>query len=1185
MRLTSLTIKGFKSFANETTLHFNENVIGIVGPNGSGKSNVVDAIRWVLGEQKNKELRLEKMQDIIFNGTKKKKESNTASVTLTFENSKNILSSEYNSVSVSRVLYRSGESEYRLNDVACRLKDVRSLFLDTGIGPDSYAIIALGMVDDILADKENARRKMFEQAAGISKYKERKKQTLSKLALTNADLDRIEDILYELDSNLKQLEKQAKRTQKYLDLKEKYKELSVQYALIAVSELKNDYKSIDEQHKTQINIYRQNDVKINQSEATLQAEKNKHLDKEIKLSERQKELNALVNQLRDIEEKKSLNTQKLEFRINNKQNLERSIAVLEQSLIKLNEDVKNFESRLANEKSLQSEIQLNLDQSKKDYDDIKLNYQSLKTNYDSVVKIRQEKEQKLFDYEKQVALSNNNIDNLNLEITRITTANTDREQLIKDNNIEIEKINSQIDTKVKEIKYAEEKESVRQKTLEEVEVQISNTRDRLTSLNRTVDAKQNEYDLLKSMINNFEGFPESIKYLSKNWRNDIPLMSDILDVEEQYKNAIEQYLEQMLNYYIVDNISDAKKAIELLIASQNGKANFFILDQIPTDNKQVNESNISGAVKATDIVKVDAKYSSLVAYLLENVFIIDDFEEEIYERNFAKGAIFLSKSGTHSKTKIALSGGSVGLFDGKKIGRKKNFEKLEKIIAAASKDIDELKASLVQLNESKKRIISQAVNVNIRQLVQDRNQLEQNLIKFKTKEESLHELNNRDSQSISKFEDDILILRNSLQILQDNYNTLKAELASKTPDQNVSDDMLQTLSSNMSEASEKYNHQNIASIRQQNMVQNLEKELSYTNARLTEMQVKKDAEIKQIAYLDKELSDLNEYNEELTGQLSQGYEQKKTLESNLNEAEQSFFSARSEISKIEDELKLLTRNQSQLQLRIQDLKEKHTDIKFKISGVSERLKIEFGILINDIINQEPEEGLDHQELEEKVSRMKLKLNNFGEINPLAVQTFNEMKERYDTITKQRDDVIEAKDSLNKTIKEIEDSATKQFLGAFEQIRTHFIDVFRSLFTADDNCDLILLDPENPLESNIDIIAKPKGKRPKSLSQLSGGEKTLTATALLFALYLLKPAPFCIFDEVDAPLDDANIRKFNKIIKKFSKDSQFIIVTHNKSTMAEVDVLYGVYMQDMGVSEVTPVDFRSLQHQDYLESLN
>jgi len=280
---------------------------------------------------------------------------------------------------------------------------------------------------------------------------------------------------------------------------------------------------------------------------------------------------------------------------------------------------------------------------------------------------------------------------------------------------------------------------------------------------------------------------------------------------------------------------------------------------------------------------------------------------------------------------------------------------------------------------------------------------------------------------------------------------------------------------------------------------------------------------------------------------------------------------------MEEKLRKLSRQQTDLNVLINNLKEKFNDVKFEISSISQRLRIEFEIGINDILDQQPQSELPEAELQAEVEKIKKRLDTYGEINPMAVEAYDEIKERHDNISQQRDDIVAAKKSLEQTILEIEETATVQFLDAFEKARLYFIEVFRSLFTEDDNCDLILLDPENPLDSKIEIVAKPKGKRPQTISQLSGGEKTLTATALLFALYLLKPAPFCIFDEVDAPLDDANINKFNRIIKKFSKESQFIIVTHNKLTMAAVDTIYGVYMVEQGISGVTAVDFRDFEH--------
>jgi len=316
---------------------------------------------------------------------------------------------------------------------------------------------------------------------------------------------------------------------------------------------------------------------------------------------------------------------------------------------------------------------------------------------------------------------------------------------------------------------------------------------------------------------------------------------------------------------------------------------------------------------------------------------------------------------------------------------------------------------------------------------------------------------------------------------------------------------------------------------------------------------------------------------ELEQRLIEGYEQRKSLTGNLTDAEQKYFKARGGITELEDSIRSSSRKRTQLTEVVQKLKDRFNEMKLELSSISERLKIEFGIDVNDVMKQEQDPNLDREELEVKVVKLKKRLDNYGEINPMAVEAFDEMKIRYDNISTQRDDILDAKKSLLDTIKEIEDKATSQFLEAFEKARGYFIEVFRTLFTEDDHCDLLLTEPDNPLESPINIIAKPKGKRPLTINQLSGGEKTLTATALLFALYLLKPAPFCIFDEVDAPLDDANIEKFNKIVRKFSKESQFIIVTHNKATMSAVDTIYGVFMQQMGVSEVSAVDFRELDN--------
>jgi len=533
MRLKSLHIKGFKSFANETILNFSEDVIGVVGPNGSGKSNIVDAIRWVLGEQKSKELRLEAMTDIIFNGTKTKKEAATATVALTFDNTKNLLPTEYQTVTISRTLFRSGESEYRLNNITCRLKDINSLFLDTGIGSNSYAIIALGMVDDILADKENSRRRMFEQAAGVSKYKIRKRETLNKLKGATEDLNRIEDLLFEIEGNLKSLEKQAKRTQKYFDLKAEYKELSIKHAVISVQHLKQKYKGISEQLVKDQDIYRENDINVYKLQSMLEKEKKANTDKEIALSDHQKKLNELVYQIRTREGEKSLLNQKLGFKKQNKEQLTKVIAENENELENARHESLQLYNRIVHE-NVQLDVLKNiLNVSKGNHDLVKSEYNTAKLSFDIRQKEKQDLERQLFDFEKTIAIYKNSIENLEREAARIQENIEGKEKETIAFSNELDALSSNLDIKNGELAVLIKNENDRKSMISEKEVKREKLIDELNLINRNIDSKQNEYDLLKSMIDNFEGFPESIKFLHDHWRKDLIILSDILDVQDK----------------------------------------------------------------------------------------------------------------------------------------------------------------------------------------------------------------------------------------------------------------------------------------------------------------------------------------------------------------------------------------------------------------------------------------------------------------------------------------------------------------------------------------------------------------------------------------------------------------------------------------------------------------------------
>lgn len=1175
MRLKTLEIKGFKSFASDTAIHFKEDVIGIVGPNGSGKSNIVDAIRWVLGEQKSSELRLDQMTSVIFNGSKSRKPGNIASVSLTFENTRNLLPTEYHTVTITRMLYRTGESEYRLNDVPCRLKDITTLLMDTGIGSNSYAIIALGMVDDILNDKDNSRRRMFEQAAGISKYKARKRETLSKLESATADLDRIEDLLFEIDNNLKTLEKQAKRTRRYFEMRDEYKSSSIELALVKMGLLKSRFNAFQKQLTEEEDRYRQQEIEIHRLEAQLEKEKKANIDKEKALSERQRDLNELVGQIRSLEGDLRMHEQRLQFAQNSEAKLREEIQSAEIRKTQFLEDIAHYRAELNAEKRVEARLQIELESAENELVQIRQSHGAIKTQLDDIIRQQQAIEREVFELEKQKAISQNQFQNIQSEISR--NAQVIQERRTEANTLQdkIKDLESKEQVQSDLLTSLEKAEEERRASLQQTELELDTITQKLTRLNRELDARRNEYKLTQSMIENLEGFPESIRFLSssKEWKKDTPLLSDIIYVKEEYRVAIENYLETYLNYYVVQNTEEAIHAIQLLSKSQKGKANFFILDAFKTYTAPL--IILPETLRALDLVETDAIYRNLCDYLLARVLIAET--EEIKPTELEEGTVLLSRTGSFIQRGYSISGGSVGLFEGKRIGRKKNLELLQTAIKSLEIESNKLSGAFATCKGKIEQLKSAQGATRIQQERQALHQLVQQKVSLITRLESLEAFIRSNDAQNEESQARIEALQKAVEGMDASLATRKMALADAKLKISGADTSYAKAAEQLSQASTAFNDKNIQFIRQQNKVATLQREMGFREKQLEEAIALQENHSRKLSEIHQDIIRAEQSIDLVRQNLTGALDSRKGKEGTLSEAEQSYFQTRSEINTMEEQLRKASRQRQEAQVLINNLKDKFAEVKFDISGMAQRLRIEFDVDINELINSRKAPDTPVEELELRTERLKGRLDNYGEINPLAVEAYDEMKERYDTISVQRDDVVKAKASLLQTIQEIEETATAQFLDSFSKVRVSFIEVFRSLFTEDDTCDLILVDPNNPLDSKIEIVARPKGKRPQTISQLSGGEKTLTATALLFALYLLKPAPFCIFDEVDAPLDDTNISKFNKIIKKFSKDSQFIIVTHNKLTMAAVDTIYGVYMAEQGVSGVSQVDFRDFDY--------
>lgn len=1176
MRLKTIEIKGFKSFADKTIINFSEPVIGVVGSNGCGKSNIVDAIRWVLGEQKTSALRSDSMTNVIFNGTKTKPAAGLAEVCLVFENNKNLLPTEYSEVAIKRILYKDGVGEYYLNQVKCRLKDIHNLLQNTGISSDSYAIIALSMVDDLLQDKENARLALFEQAAGVAGYKGRKKETLSKLKSTDEDLARIEDLLSEIEKNMLSLEKQAARTRKYLLMKTEYKELSLELVRFQVADFKDTYKKTEarlgEEEKQTAELAQQ----IAISERALSQQKNAALSHEEQLGKYQQQLNSLVGKIKGRENDHKMLTQKTWFLQDSQKKLEFQIREADDKSVQYQQQINLALAQLGTAKDILiiyqgelKELETNLQSAKNLHENARLALESLQREAGSAQNLR-------YDSEKQIAVAQSKIDQAEQQIKRIEQQADEQQSQHRGLFLQMQQADSNVLQYQQQLETAKELQVDADLQIADTVEIIESTREALSQVSRQYDATQNEYKLLRSLVESLEGYADSVKFLNSNtdWaQQQAPLLfSDIVYCPAEYRTAIENYLEAYLSYYVVPNIAQAVQAIRLLELHKKGKANFFVVDEIPKDKDEAEMPTPANAIAAISVIQFDEAYRPLLSQLLRNVWLVSS-EADIPEKVGGQ-QVFITQDGKFTQKAFFLRGGSVAAFEGKKIGRKKNLELLQVKIDELGAQVEDHKNTLQKQNAYLQQLRAVDHRKNVQLLEQQVNQWARQHLIAKSKLDNFTEQQQAQQEEVEAQQKLLRMYRRdqeartaALQVL-----LLDAKQAQERAEaQRLS---VQQSQENVSRESQAFNQKNIEVLRQQNAVIAIEKEIAFGEQQIKDIAQRVASSQNSTSTTAQDVIDTEKQIADVQIELQTLYEKKTLYQQQVEAAEQLFFKQRGDINAEEEKIKAANRQYQQNLQLINQLQNTFSQTKLQLSTLAERVRIEFELNINDIVNQDPDRDMfDPAELDDKVQKLRVKLQNFGAVNYMAIEAYDETKTRFDFISEQRADLINAKGLLLQTLQEIEGAATELFMTAFTTVRTHFISVFRSLFEADDTCDLILSNPNAPLESKIEIVAKPKGKKPLSINQLSGGEKTLTATALLFALYLLKPAPFCIFDEVDAPLDDANIAKFNHIIRDFSQNSQFIVVTHNKKTMESVNIMYGVTMVD-GISRVVPVDFRS-----------
>jgi len=1177
VKLTKLEIKGFKSFGDKIAIHFNEGVTAIVGPNGCGKSNVVDAIRWAMGEQSTRTLRSEKMENVIFNGTANRKPAHLAEVSLTFENNRELLPTEFATVTITRKLYRNGESEYRLNDVKCRLKDITDLFLDTGLGADSYAIIELKMVDEIINNKENSRRHLFEEASGISKYKVRKKQSLARLKDTEADLARIEDVLHEIAKNLQQLEAQAKKADRYFRLKNEYKASSIALAYCRLEHFSNDLQHISRQEKALRESSRATNEKIEQAENRLRSLREDILAKEKNLAVQQKSAHGYADKIRSYEADRKIQNERMRHLLDKEERLTTELSADKKQLEHVQHTLKRLNETLFEEQAKLEAFRADVEKHQTSVEELRRQQTAAKAKWDGFAHRAAEGQAAIHRLEKSIAVLNIQREALQQEAQRTLTDTASKADELDGFDRAVAELEERTDREQNEHDEAMAAETELQRQIQAAERRLDETRQQINRDARLLDAKQNEYNLTKSLVDNLEGFPESIRFLRKNagWAKPHPLFSDILFCREEYRVAIENHLEPVMNHYVVENRQEAVRAVQLLGDSARGRAGFFVLDAVGQAGDAPPADPPADAIPALEVVSVDEKYAPLCRRLLQNVFILKPGSSADLADNLpSTEAVILHPEGKFAKNRLGLSGGSVGLFEGKRIGRAKNLVNLAKEI----KEINQKIENLQDLEDESLGKLSSLRSASRKDLIDERrtvlNRLQNELVSVRTKQEQYRAFISSGQTRKEDIEAKITAIGGELRQAEAELQALKSTAEVQQAQSAEQQAAYADITDLLAEKSTAFNQENIRFHQQQHSVSSLQKDTEYRESQhgtLEQRIAKNDSELGRLrADMKEALPTVEHEDEDLTAM----YAQKEALEEGLRELEADFYASRKTINDLEEEVVRLRRNKDQDDFLLSELKDKKTALQIDLNALKERLSVEFNIDIHELLHGEPPQtDASEDELSATCDKLRKQLESYGSINPTAKEAYDQMNERHTFIAKEKADLLEAEADLRTTISEIDRTARDKFMAAFNAVRHNFVAVFRSLFNQGDSCDMLLTDPDDPLSSDIDIIARPKGKRPLSINQLSGGEKTLTATALLFALYLLKPAPFCIFDEVDAPLDDTNIDKFNNIIRDFSKNSQFIIVSHNKRTIAGTDIMYGVTMVEQGVSRVVPVDLR------------
>lgn len=1178
MYLKSIEVQGFKSFANKITFQFHNGITGIVGPNGSGKSNVADAVRWVLGEQRVKQLRGASMQDVIFSGTENRKPLSYAYVAITLDNADHQLAIDFDEVTVARRIYRSGESEYLINGSPCRLKDVNELFYDTGIGKEGYSIIGQGQIDKILSGKPEERRELFDEAAGIVKFKRRKTAAQTKLENEKQNLVRVNDILSELEKQIGPLERQSEVAKVYLRKKEELKTLDVNVFLLENNRLREQLKQLEEKYS------------LASGELSETGEKYEGIKEEYERIQAEIEsLEAAIEQARNTVTDTGLMRGKLEGEMN----------VLKEQI----NSAKGSETHLSNRRTaLEEEIA----SKEKDKEGILNEKSATDSQVQEIVATAEAEKAKLDEIQTKIAELNNAIEagkntiigelnqratikskmgrfdtmmeqvnirkaELNSRLLRAKSDEAAREENLK-------KLEAEFEAVTEELRKMTEQEAATELELGDIREALAKKDSKLRETQSAYHMEKSKLEALSNLTERYEGYGGSVKKVMEQKEKNpgiIGVVADIIKVEKKYETAIETALGGNIQNIVTDDEETAKKMIRFLKENKLGRATFLPLTSITNPQEFKNPESLSekGVIgMADELVNIDNKYRNVAKAMLGRIVVVDNVDNAVkIARKYDYGIRMVTLEGELLVPGGAISGGAFK-NNSNLLGRRREIDELEKsvkkllaVIDEVNRDIDETKSKrnkmrmeleALKTDIQKKSIEQNTARLNISQARERMEEEGETKASLKLEEQEIEgkifEIKNEKESTQRELADSEALEKSSQEQIVQFQNELEEQRKQETE-----------ASALVSEWEMKVEKMRQTQGFKQANVDRIDEEIGRSRAELAEImdaleENRRTVEQKKqnIEEIEKTIAASYDAQNESEGKLKESM----TRREELSAKQKNFFQSREEMS---EKMAALDKEVYRLNAQKEKLEE---NLETQINYMWD----EYEITLSDAAAIRDENMTDLSSMKREISSLKDQIKKLGDVNVNAIEDYKNLMERYTFMKNQHDDLVEAEKTLEGIIQELDTAMRKQFAEKFAEINREFDKVFKELFGGGKGT-LELMEDEDILEAGIRIIAQPPGKKLQNMMQLSGGEKALTAISLLFAIQNLKPSPFCLLDEIEAALDDSNVGRFAKYLHKLTKNTQFIVITHRRGTMEQVDRLYGITMQEKGVSTLVSVN--------------